>query len=275
MSPRRLSLARRALVVAAAAATLATPVGSQAPAPVKPVVGRSQVATTLGIVATSQPLAARVGVQILERGGNAVDAAIATNAALGLMEPHRQRHRGRPVRDRATRRRPTPCTALNASGWSPAGLSPAFLAARGIDAHAVTRHPLGHGPGRGRGLGRACGRSSGPVPFAELLAPAIYYAEHGFPVSEVIAAWWKRAEPRCTRHIRTRGTPTWSTARAPRGRARCSGIPTSPQRCARSPRSGRDGFYTGRDRRGHRRDLARAGRHHDARRPARVRSPSG
>src|SRR5712691_12603968 len=52
-----------------------------------PVVGRSVVATRYGIVAASQPLAARAGVQILERGGNAIDAAIAANATIGLMEP--------------------------------------------------------------------------------------------------------------------------------------------------------------------------------------------
>ena len=51
------------------------------------VVGRSRVATKYGIVAASQPLAARAGVQVLERGGNAVDAAIATNAVMGLVEP--------------------------------------------------------------------------------------------------------------------------------------------------------------------------------------------
>ena len=55
--------------------------------PPRPVVGRSVVMTTYGIVAASQPLAARAGVQVLERGGNAVDAAIAANAAIGLMEP--------------------------------------------------------------------------------------------------------------------------------------------------------------------------------------------
>ena len=52
------------------------------------VTGRSTVATTHGIVAASHPLAARAGVQVLERGGHAVDAAIATNAVLGLVEPH-------------------------------------------------------------------------------------------------------------------------------------------------------------------------------------------
>src|SRR5204863_8541597 len=52
------------------------------------VVGRSRVATKYGIVAASQPLAAQAGVQILERGGNAVDAAIATNAVMAPVEPH-------------------------------------------------------------------------------------------------------------------------------------------------------------------------------------------
>ena len=55
--------------------------------PNRPLTGRSQVATRLGIVAASQVLAARAGVQVLERGGNAMDAAIATNAVMGLMEP--------------------------------------------------------------------------------------------------------------------------------------------------------------------------------------------
>src|SRR5437899_4577245 len=57
-------------------------------APRRPVVGRSVVATRYGIVAASQPLAARAGVQVLERGGNAVDAAIATNAVMALVEPY-------------------------------------------------------------------------------------------------------------------------------------------------------------------------------------------
>src|SRR5262247_4144311 len=58
-----------------------------APATRRPVEGRSIVSTQFGIVAASHPLAARAGVAILERGGNAIDAAIAANATMGLMEP--------------------------------------------------------------------------------------------------------------------------------------------------------------------------------------------
>src|SRR5437879_12094570 len=70
-----------ALLVLLAAATL------NASAPREPVPGRSVVASRYGVVASSQPLAAAAGVQILERGGNAVDAAIAANATTGVMEP--------------------------------------------------------------------------------------------------------------------------------------------------------------------------------------------
>jgi gamma-glutamyltranspeptidase/glutathione hydrolase len=62
---------------------------AQSPSPNPlPIPGRSIVTTTLGIVAASQPLAAKAGAEILDRGGNAIDAAIAANAVLGLVEPH-------------------------------------------------------------------------------------------------------------------------------------------------------------------------------------------
>src|SRR5581483_3096998 len=95
------------------------------------VCGRSRIATQFGIVAASQPLAARAGVQILERGGSAVDAAIAANAVLGVVEPHMNGMGGdlfaivSPADDGKLH-------GLNAAGWAPAALTPAFLASLGL-----------------------------------------------------------------------------------------------------------------------------------------------
>ena len=96
-----------------------------------PVVGRSVVATTFGIVAASQPLAARAGVQILERGGNAIDAAIATNATLGLMEPTGNGLGGDLFIIYYEAKTGT-VHGLNSSGWAPSGFDVDFLAAKGI-----------------------------------------------------------------------------------------------------------------------------------------------
>jgi gamma-glutamyltranspeptidase/glutathione hydrolase len=89
------------------------------------------VATTLGIVAASQPLAARAGVQILERGGNAIDAAIAANATIGLMEPTGN-GLGGDLFILYYEAKTGTVHGLNASGWAPTGLTPEFLAAKGI-----------------------------------------------------------------------------------------------------------------------------------------------
>src|SRR3954452_3937741 len=93
-------------------------------------VGRSRVATKYGIVASSQPLAARAGVQILERGGNAIDAAIAANATIGLMEPTGNGIGGdlfAIVYEAKTGK----LYGLNSSGWAASGLTPEFLRSKG------------------------------------------------------------------------------------------------------------------------------------------------
>ena len=116
-----------ALIVA-----LAVPLSGQEPAE-KPTViaGRSKIATRYGIVAASQPLAAQAGVQILERGGNAVDAAIAANAVMALVEPH-YNGIGGDLFAIYYESRTGKLYGLNAGGWAPAGLTPEFLKARGI-----------------------------------------------------------------------------------------------------------------------------------------------
>ncbi|MBI4477624.1 MAG: gamma-glutamyltransferase, partial [Acidobacteria bacterium] len=148
--------------------------------------------TTYGIVAASQPLAARAGVQVLERGGNAIDAAIATNAVMGLVEPAMNGIGGdlfAIIYEAKTGK----VYGLNSGGWSPTGLSAAFLKSKGIERmpsrgiYAVTV------PGAVAGWNAMRSRF-GKLSFYDILAPAIFYAEHGVPITEVIAEGWGRAE---------------------------------------------------------------------------------
>jgi gamma-glutamyltranspeptidase/glutathione hydrolase len=150
--------------------------------------GRSRVATTYGIVAASQPLAARAGVQVLERGGHAVDAAVAANAVLGVVEPEMNGIGGdlfAIVYDTAS----GALHGLNACGWAPAALTPALLASRGIDAMPASGIHTVTVPGCAAGWDALLARF-GRLSMAEVLAPAIAYAEEGFPVSDIIAERW-------------------------------------------------------------------------------------
>src|SRR6188474_2572706 len=96
-----------------------------------PVAGRSKIATKFGIVAASQPLAARAGVQVLERGGNAVDAAIAANAVMGVVEPHMNGIGGDLFIIYYEAKTGT-VHGLNSSGWAPTGLTPELLKSKGF-----------------------------------------------------------------------------------------------------------------------------------------------
>src|SRR5262245_3193945 len=151
--------------------------------------GRSKIATTYGIVAASQPLAAPAGVQILERGGNAIDAAVAANAVIGVVEPEMNGIGGdlfAIVSDAKTRT----LHGLNASGWAPAGLTPALLRSRGLTAMPESGIHTVPVPGDVAGWDAMLAKL-GRLPMTDVLAPAIFYAEHGFPVSDIIAARWQ------------------------------------------------------------------------------------
>ena len=169
-----------------------------------PVVGRSVVATEYGIVAASQPLAARAGVQILERGGNAIDAAIAANATIGLMEPTGNGIGG-DLFAIIYMAETGELLGLNSSGWSPAAMNIELLATQGIEKmprrgiYSVTV------PGVVAGWDALSGRL-GKLPLSEVLAPAIHYAENGFPLSEAIASGWKRSEERLASHPKSKET---------------------------------------------------------------------
>src|SRR5580692_1930569 len=146
---------------------------------------RSMVISRQGIAATSQALASQSAAQILARGGSAVDAAIAANAVLAVLEPmqcgpggdlfvlHWEAASGK-------------LTGLNASGPAPRALSPEVLAAKGFDTmpqegiHSVTV------PGAVEGWGRLHARF-GRLPWKNLFKDAIAFCAEGFPVPEMIA----------------------------------------------------------------------------------------
>jgi gamma-glutamyltranspeptidase/glutathione hydrolase len=152
------------------------------------IAGRSKIATKHGIVAASQPLAAAAGVQILERGGNAIDAAIAANAVISLVEPHNCGIGG-DLFAMYYEAKSGRLYGLNAGGWSPAGLTPAFLESKGLDKVPVTGIHSVIVPGAVAGWETLRTRF-GTKPLSELLAAAIFHADDGFPVTDVIAAAW-------------------------------------------------------------------------------------
>ncbi|MEB2363046.1 MAG: gamma-glutamyltransferase [Bryobacteraceae bacterium] len=150
---------------------------------------RSMVVTTQGIVATAQTLASQAGAQVLARGGSAVDAAIAANATLSVVEPMMNGMGGDLFviyREAKTGK----LYGLNASGWAPKALTVEYLKSKGI-----TKMPeLGMNsvtvPGCVDGWEKLHKRF-GRLAWSELFRPAIYYAENGYPVTEIIQGHWQ------------------------------------------------------------------------------------
>jgi gamma-glutamyltranspeptidase/glutathione hydrolase len=158
-----------------------------------PFATRSAVLGQHGMVCTSQPLATQIGIDVLKAGGSAVDAAIAANAALGLMEPVSNGVGGdlfAIVYDAKERK----LYGLNASGRSPLGLSfdqmRAELAKAGHPGHIPSKGFLPISvPGAVSGW-FALHEKFGRLPVRDDLAPAIRYAEEGFPLTQYIAYLW-------------------------------------------------------------------------------------
>ena len=158
---------------------------------------RSEVIAKEAMAATSQPLATQIALDIMKQGGNAIDAAIAANAALGLMEPTGNGIGGdlyAIVWDAKTSK----LYGLNASGRSPLSLSYDMLAHELKQLGRTTLPP--HGmlpisvPGAVDGWFELHNKF-GSLPMTTLLKPAIDYAQQGFPVSELIAYYWDRSVP--------------------------------------------------------------------------------
>jgi gamma-glutamyltranspeptidase/glutathione hydrolase len=146
---------------------------------------RSEVIAPNGMACTSQPLATQVALDILKKGGTAIDAAIAANAALGLMEPTGCGIGGdlfAIVWDAENKK----LHGLNASGRSPKSLSLQYFKDQGMSKIPAYGPLPVSVPGAVDGWFELHGKF-GKLPMDEILAPAIYYAENGFPVSELIA----------------------------------------------------------------------------------------
>lgn len=199
--------------------------------------------STGGIVATSQTLASVAGASVLDRGGNAVDAAIAANAALGVIEPMMNGMGGDlfAIVYEAKRGK---LYGLNASGWAPAATGISVLESKGIKGkipnqsiHAVTV------PGTVAGWD-AMHKRFGQLTLSEDLAPAAYMANNGVPVTEIVAEIWAGAETTFKDQTGFRETYL------PNGHAPKTGEIFRNPEIARSleevGRQGRDAFYRGR-----------------------------
>lgn len=150
--------------------------------------GRSVVATQYGIVATSQVAASQAGARILEQGGSAIDAAIAANAVLNVTEPNSNGMGGDLFAiywEAKTGR----LYGLNASGWAPKALTIEHLRAKGITEMPQEGIDSVTVPGVVDGWAKLYERW-GKLPWRDLFQPAIFYADRGFPVGEIIHAWW-------------------------------------------------------------------------------------
>lgn len=223
-----------AVVLSGLAATMAP--GATEPAREQ---SRSMAMTQYGIVATSQAAASQAGVAVLEHGGNAIDAAIAANAALGVVEPM-MNGIGGDLFAIVYIARTKQLYGLNASGWAPAALSPAALAARGLTTMpAIDQVTV---PGTVAGWD-ALSKRWGKLSLAQDLSPAIALADQGFGVAEMNTQDWALFG------LPHADDPAFARTFLPGGKAPAAGDlfrnPDLAQSLRRIGERGRDGFYRG------------------------------
>jgi gamma-glutamyltranspeptidase/glutathione hydrolase len=202
---------------------------------------RSEVYAVNGMAATSQPLATQVAVDILKQGGSAVDAAIAANAMLGLVEPTGSGIGGDlfAIVWSAKEQR---LYGLNASGRSPASLTLEMLKAKGLE-QLPPYGPLPVSvPGAVDGWYELHDKF-GKLPMKDNLAPAIHYAREGFPVSELIAFYLARSGDKLAKY------PGFKETYMPGGRMPAVGElfrnPALANSYEKIAKGGRDVFYKG------------------------------
>ena len=204
---------------------------------------RSEAMGQNGMVATSHPLATQIGLDILKKGGNAIDAAIAANAALGLMEPVGSGIGGdlfAIVWDAKTQK----LYGLNASGRSPESLTLEHFKEKEMDKiPALGPLPVSV-PGCVDGWAELH-KKFGSLSLEDILNPAIEYAENGFPVTELIGFYLSRSVP----YYISQGFPNVEETYTINGKAPQKGDvfknPYLAETYRKIAKGGRDAFYKG------------------------------
>jgi len=200
--------------------------------------GRSAVFATNGMCATSHPLAAKVALDLLQQGGNAVDAAIGAGVLLGLCEPHMTGLGGdcfvllKPAGEERV-------ITLNGSGRAPAAADAGALRAKGLDAVPVYGVEAVTLPGA---VDAFCKLSTdwGQLGLADTLAPAIHYAETGVPVAPRVAYDWAEAS-----NLQGAARAHYLNSGAPLCAGQIFRAPGQAEVLRRIARDGRAGFYEG------------------------------
>lgn len=202
---------------------------------------RSEVIAQHGMACTSQPLATQVALDILKSGGNAIDAAIAANAVLGLMEPTGNGIGGdifAIVWDAKTRK----LYGLNGSGRSPYELKLQYFKENGYTKIPALGPLSVSVPGCVDGWFEL-NEKFGKMPMSEILAPAVKYGREGFPVSEVIAYYWQSNSRSLQKY------PGFAEIYMPGGKAPAKGEifknPYLANTLEKIGKEGRDVFYRG------------------------------
>ncbi|WP_163102450.1 gamma-glutamyltransferase family protein [Peribacillus alkalitolerans] len=176
---------------------------------------RNSVFARKGMVATSQPLAAQAGLDILKKGGNAIDAAIATAAALTVVEPTSNGIGGDAFALVWVNKQ---LYGLNGSGPAPRGISIDALKDRGhekMPVHGLIPVTVPGAPSAWVELSKRFGK----LPLAEALAPAIRYARDGYPISPILGKYWEFAYRRYKEIFKGDEFQGWFETFAPNGRA--------------------------------------------------------
>lgn len=159
-----------------------------------------------GMVCTSQPLASQAGLTILQQGGNAIDAAIATAICQTIVEPT---NNGLGSDCFALVWTGGKLHGLNGSGYAPQRLTPEAVAASGATEKMPLRGweavTIPGAPSAWAELHKRFGR----LPFAKLFEPAIYYAEQGYPVSPIVARFWQEGIDALTPHKNNPAIAPW------------------------------------------------------------------